>query len=155
MKNWKSWKIVLFIAICICLNVGGKLLAVRLNLPLWADSFGTVLCAYFAGPVCGALVGVTGNLAYCVINRMSAAYSLTSIAIGIIIGVAAKRKWFDRFYGFMKAASLSMLTALIVSVPIDLLLDGGHTGNEWGNGVIDYLLEKNWPAIVCTVLGQL
>jgi len=155
MKNWKSWKIVLFIAICVCLNIGGKLLAVRLNLPLWADSFGTVLCAYFAGPVCGALVGVTGNLAYCVINRMSAAYSLTSIAIGIIIGVAAKRKWFDRFYGFMKAASLSMLTALIVSVPIDLLLDGGYTGNEWGNGVIDYLLEKNWPAIVCTVLGQL
>ena len=155
MKNWKSWKIVLFIAICVCLNVGGKLLAVRLNLPLWADSFGTVLCAYFAGPVCGALVGVTGNLAYCVINRMSAAYSLTSIAIGIIIGVAAKRKWFDRFYGFMKAASLSMLTALIVSVPIDLLLNSGYTGNEWGNGVIDYLLEKNWPAIVCTVLGQL
>ncbi|MBR4528654.1 MAG: HD domain-containing protein [Lachnospiraceae bacterium] len=155
MKKWKTWQIVLFIAACVCLNVCGKLVAVRWELPLWADSFGTALCAYIAGPVCGAIVGVTGNLAYCVINRLSAVYSFTSIALGIIIGIAAHRKWFDRFYGFMKAASLAMLTALIVSVPIDLIFDGGYTGNKWGNGVVDYLLDKDWPIVLCCILGQL
>ena len=155
MKNRKTWQISLFITICVLLNLGGKFLAVWLELPLWADSFGTVLCAYIAGPVCGALVGLTGNLAYCMINRLSAAYSITSIALGVIIGVAAKRRWFDRFYGFMKAASFAMLAALVVSVPINFLCDKGYTGNKWGNALIDYLLERQWPPVICSILGQL
>ena len=155
LKKWKTGQIILFVALCICLNVGGKFLAVKLELPLWADSFGTALCAYIAGPICGAMVGFTGNLAYSMINQLSAAYSITSIALGIIVGVAARRKWFDRFYGFMMAASLSMLTALIVSVPIDIFLGKGYTGNKWGDGVVDYLLGNNWPPVVCTFVGQL
>ncbi len=155
MKDKKTWQIVLFTAICVCLNVGGRFFAVWLGLPLWMDSFGTALAAFFGGPVCGALVGVTGNLAYCVISRMSAAYSITSIALGIVIGIAARQRWFDRFFGFMRTATLCMLTALVVSVPVNFIFDNGYTGNKWGNGVIDYLLERNWPMFVCAVLGQL
>ena len=155
MNNWKTSQIVLFTATCVCLNIGGKLLAVWLGLPLWADSFGTALCAYIAGPVCGGLVGLTGNLAYCVVNNLSAAYSITSIALGIIVGIAARKNWFDHFYGFMKAASLVMLTALVVSVPLNFLLSGGYTGNKWGDGVINFLLARDWSPIGCAILGQL
>ena len=155
MKKWKTWKIVLFIAVCVLLNVGGRLLSVWLQLPLWADSFGTALCAYIAGPVCGAMVGLTGNLAYAVVSRLSAAYSLTSIALGLIVGVAARKRWFDQFYGFMKAASLAVIVALAVSVPLNLLFAGGSTGNIWGDGVIGYLQEKDWPDFVCCIMGQL
>lgn len=155
MKNWKTWKIVLFTSLCICLNLGGKLLSVWLELPLWADSFGTALSAYIAGPVCGAMVGLTGNLAYSVINNLSAAYSITSIALGIIVGIAAKRNWFDQFYGFMKAATLAMVTALVVSVPVNILMNSGYTGNKWGDGIMDYLMSKRWPLFLCSVFGQL
>ncbi|MCR5672484.1 MAG: HD domain-containing protein [Lachnospiraceae bacterium] len=155
MKDWKTWKIAAFTALCLCLNIGGKLVAVRFELPVWADSFGTALCAYVAGPICGALVGFTGNIAYCVVNNLSAAYSITNVALGIIVGIAVQRKWFDQFYGFMKAASLAVLTALIVSVPLNMILDNGYTGNKWGNGVVDYLLDKGWPLFLCCVLGQL
>lgn len=155
MKNWKTWKIVLFVAMCVCLNLVCKVIATWLELPLWADSFGTALCACVLGPVCGAIVGVTGNLSYCVINHLSAAYSLTSIALGVIIGVAAKRHWFDRFYGFMKTASLAVVTALVVSVPINQIFDNGMTGNKWGNAVIDYLENRGWPHLLSGVLGQL
>ena len=155
MKTWKTWQIVLFVALCVCLNIGGRLLAVWLELPLWGDSFGTALCAYIAGPVCGALVGLTGNLAYSAVNHLSAAYALTSIALGVIVGIAARRSWFDQFYGFMSAATLAVLAALAVSVPLNLVLAGGYTGNIWGNGVMDYLTEKGWPFFLCAVLGQL
>ncbi len=154
MKNKKTWQIVLFIAMCVCANLGGKVFAVKLGLPLWADSFGTVVCAYFAGPVCGAIVGMTCNLAYTTINHLSAAYSVTSIFIALIIGYASKKKWFDRFYGFMKAVSLAMLTAIIVSIPVNMILSNGYTGNRWGDGVIEYLLSKNWPFFLCCVMGQ-
>ncbi len=155
MKKRKTWQIVLFVAICVCLNIGGRFFSVWLELPMWMDSFGTALAAVYGGPVCGALVGVTGNLAYCAVNRLSAAYSITSIALGVIIGIAAKQNWFERFYDFMKTATLAMLTALVVSVPVNLIFDNGYTGNKWGNGIIDYLLEKEWSPFICTVLGQL
>ncbi len=155
MKTWKSWQIVLFISMCVCLNIGGKLISVGFELPVWADSFGTALCAYVAGPVCGAMVGLTGNLAYSVVNHYSAAYALTSIALGIIVGIAANKKWFDQFYGFMKAASFTVLTALIVSVPLNLIFTKGYTNNKWGDGVIDYLLDKGWSPLLCWILGQL
>ena len=155
MKKWKIWQIVLFTSLCVGLNVGGKLFAARLQLPFWADSFGTALCAYIGGPVCGAVVGLTGNLAYSVVNNLSAAYSITSIALGIIVGIAAKRKQFNQFYGFMKTASLVMLTALIVSVPLNFIFHGGYTGNRWGDGVIDFLLKRNWPFFICGFMGQL
>ena len=137
------------------MNVGGRMLATWLKVPLWADSFGTCLMAYIGGPVCGALVGLAGNLAYSGINHLSAAYALTSLALGIIVGIAAKRNWLDSFYGFMKTAYLAVFAALAVSVPLNLLLAGGYTGNVWGNGVVDYLLEKGWPPVLCSVLGQL
>ncbi len=92
MKEWKTWRIVLFISMCVCLNLVGKYIAYRLGLPLWADSFGTALSAYVAGPVCGALVGLTGNLAFSVVNPMSAFYSITSIALGLIVGIGVRKK---------------------------------------------------------------
>lgn len=155
MNKWKTWKIVLFVALCVSLNVGGKLLTVWLELPLWADSFGTALCAYVGGPVCGGIVGLTANLAYGMVNDLSAAYSITSIALGLIIGIAARRKWFDHFYGFMMAATLAMVTALVVSVPVNILLNDGLTGNKWGDGIIAYLIDKGWPAFISDIFGQL
>ena len=155
MEKWKTWKIAAFIAMCICLNVGGKLIAVWLELPIWADSVGTVLCACIAGPACGAMVGFTGNLAYCVVNHLSAAYSITNIALGIIVGIAAQKKWFDRFYGFMKAASFAVFISLAISYPINVIFDNCYTGNKWGNGVVDYLVDNDWPLLVAGVLGQL
>ncbi|MBO4904340.1 MAG: hypothetical protein J5367_03875, partial [Lachnospiraceae bacterium] len=155
MKNKKTWKIVLFITLCVCLNIGGKFLSVWLELPVWLDAFGTALCAYIAGPVCGAIVGFTGNIAYCVVNRLSAIYSLASVALGIIVGIASQKKWFDRFYGFMKTASLAVFTSLAVSYPLNLIMDKGYTGNKWGNALIDYLLEKDVPMFVSSLLGQL
>ena len=155
MKKWKNLQIVLFVAMCVGLNIGGKFLAVWLELPLWADSFGTALCAYVLGPVCGAMVGVTGNLAYALVNPLSVMYSITSIALGIIVGMAAKKNWFDYLYGYMKAASLVVLTALIVSVPVNMIFTEGFTGNKWGDGVIYYLFDRNWPPFLCFVFGQL
>ncbi len=155
MKKWKTWQIVLFVALCVCMNVGGKLVAVHFEWPVWADSFGTALCAYVAGPVCGAIVGCTGNLAYAMVNHLSLFYALTSIALGIIVGNAARKHWFDQFYGFMKAASMVVLTALVVSVPLNLIVHNGYTGNKWGDGIISYLLNRQWPPFICSVAGQM
>ncbi|MBR6028597.1 MAG: HD domain-containing protein [Clostridia bacterium] len=155
MKTWKTWQIILFTALCVLLNFGGRMLSVALGLPLWLDSFGTVLCAYLAGPVCGAIVGMTGNLMYASINRLSAVYSLTSIAMGFIVGMAARRRALETRYGMMKTTTMLIVVSVAVSVPINAIFAGGYTGNRWGNGVVDYLLMQGWPQSICIFIGQL
>lgn len=68
MKSKRWYIIALLSAGCIVVNCAGKFLALWLQLPLWLDSFGTVLAAYMMGPVCGAMVGVTGNIIYSIVN---------------------------------------------------------------------------------------
>ncbi len=155
MKKWKTYRIILFTILCLMLNIGGRMLARWLEWPLWLDSMGTVLCAYVGGPVCGALVGMTGNLAYGLENNLSAAYALTSLTLGIVVGLGAKRRQFDTFYGAMQAASITIVVALAVSIGLNLLLTEGYTGNRWGDAVINYLLGKGWPRIICDFFGQL
>ena len=155
MKNWKTWKVVVFTALCLALNIGGQLLSAWQAWPFWLDSLGTALASYIGGPVVGGMVGLTGNLSYAAVNHLSAAYSVTSVALGVIVGIAARKRWFDRFYGFMMAATLSIMVALVVSTPLNHMFLGGYTGNIWGNAVIDYLLDKSWPMPVCAIFGQL
>ena len=155
MNKWKTWRVVAFTALCLIMNIGGRLLATALMLPLWLDSLGTALSAYIGGPLVGAMVGMTGNIAYGAVNHLSSAYAFTSVALGVIVGTASRRAWFDRLYGFMKAVTLSMLVALVVSVPLNYALADGYTGNILGNAVIDYLLDKSWPKVICAIFGQL
>ncbi len=66
VKRW--YTIMLFVAACLAVNCAGKFMALGLQLPLWLDSFGTVLAAYVLGPVCGAMVGMTGNIIYSIVS---------------------------------------------------------------------------------------
>lgn len=158
MKRWKTLHIGLFVILCILLNYAGRLLAAHFNLPLWLDSFGTVLCACIGGPVCGAIVGVSGNLIYGMMNGMinglSSIYALTSAALGVIVGIAAKRDKLKTMFGTLTVATMAAAVAIVVSVPLNILFYDGSTGNLWGDGVIGYLREKHLPELVCVVFGQ-
>ena len=154
MKQWKAHWFILFIAFCILLNFGGRLLSGQLNLPLWLDSFGTVVSVYLAGPFCGAVVGLAGNLIYGMINRVSWAYALISIPLGVIVGFAAKRKFLDSLFGTMSISATASVIAVALCVPLNFLLYGGATGNIWGDGVIGLLSEWGAPQLLCVVMGE-
>ncbi len=154
MKNRKIYQIVGFTVLCILVNAGGRALALTLGWPLWLDSLGTMLNAYIAGPVCGAMVGMTSNLLYGTFNSQALGYGLTSMAVGLIVGLAARKRWLDSLYGAMKAASLTMLVAATVSVPLNWIFNEGMTGNRWGDAVIRYLESRGWPLVISTVIGQ-
>ncbi len=154
MKKWKTYHLIVFIVLCIALNYGGKLLAVSLQLPLWLDSFGTVLCAYVAGPVCGAIVGLTGNLMYGLEKHLSVIYALTSVILGVIVGLVAKKKMLNTLMGAMTVSVMAALAAIAVSTPLNILFYGGSTGNVWGDGVIGFYTELGWPVLLADLLGQ-
>ena len=116
MKNpeiYKPYQIVGLVFLSMGLNVGGRVFADSFNLPLWLDSFGTFLTAYCLGPVCGAIVGVSGNILHGLINPISFIYSITSIFIAAIVGILSQRGWFETL---LKTMSLSVLVTVVSTV---------------------------------------
>ena len=154
MKKWKLPWFGLFIALCILLNYGGRMLAARLGVFLWLDSLGTVLCAYAAGPVCGSIVGITANLIYGMGNGISYIYGLTSLALGVIVGVAARRGKLESLFDTLTVSTLAAIAATVISVPLNIFFHEGWTGNPWGDGVISKLSELGWPRVISQFAGE-
>ena len=147
MKLKKAWQVAVFIVLCILLNYTGRAIGQSMNLPLWLDSYGTALTAYTLGPACGAAVGMTGNLIYGILSSdwHIFLYGLTSILIGIITGITARRGWFEHSFGAMSASVAVTLASIVTAVPFNQIFSGGSTGNLWGDSVMRYLEERHVP----------
>ena len=154
MKRWKTIQIFLFTVICILLNVGGSRIAAVGNLPVWMDTFGTVLAAYTGGPFCGAVVGAAGNLIFGIWSFESIFYALTSIMIGVLVGVCSKKGYLEYPFGALSTSVAVTFGSLIVSAPLNLILYGGGTGNLWGDGVTGFLTERGVPYPLPGIIGQ-
>lgn len=154
MIRKKSIQIYLFSIICILINLSGKLIAESLALPFWLDSLGTAVMAYAFGPVCGAIVGVSVNVLYAVLFQGPICYALTSLVIGITVGVCAKKGFFKDAFGTLSVAFLVTILSVIVSAPLNLFLAGGEIGNIWGDSVAAFLTEAGWNRTISGIIGQ-
>lgn len=122
---------------CIGINYLGKLFASVLKLPLWLDSIGTCIGAVLGGPVIGAVCGAANNLIYGFTtgDAITLVYALTSLCIGLAVGVMARLGHMKHFFGAILTACAGGLTAVVISTPLNLLFWGGTTGNVWGDAV--------------------
>ncbi len=154
MRNWKSPVVALFVTACVVINCAGKLISEHLGLPLWLDAFGTALTAYMMGPACGAIVGFTSNTIYALYHTSALVYGITSIAIGISVGIVARKGWFENLFRVTSASVLVTFVSVVISVPLNLIFYKGMTGNAFGDGVIGYLSEKGVARIICYIVGE-
>ena len=78
------------------INYVAKALAEGLKLPVWLGSLGTFLTSMLAGPVAGAISGFINNVIYgLTLSPISTVYAITSIGIGIAVGVLHANGWFS------------------------------------------------------------
>lgn len=79
------------------INYVAKALAEGLKLPVWLGSLGTFLSSMLAGPVAGAISGFINNVIYgLTLSPISTVYAITSIGIGIAVGVLHANGWFSQ-----------------------------------------------------------
>ena len=154
MLSKKDLRTVIFVIFCILLDLAGKTVAAHFQLPLWLDSFGTVIAAYKYGGVSGAIVGVTMNILYSANEPISYIYSITSIAIGLLVGFFAKKRYFESVFSTMSVASVVTIVAVFISVLVSWTLSDGMTQNIWGDGVIRYFEEQGIPIFISSIAGQ-
>jgi len=122
-------KTMLLVFGCVFVNFIGKRVADALGLPLWLDSLGTVFAAYVLGPVSGAIVGCTGNIIYSFWESSSLIYGITSIFIGLSIGIAARKDRLSTLFGATSMAGVVAIGSALISTVLNALFYGGSTGN--------------------------
>ena len=119
MITREDLKVSSTVLLCIMVNFFGKGFAATLGLPIWFDSVGTAVAACLLGPFCGATVGVASNIVYGFSDPMAYIYALTSAAIGISIGICAKRGMFQTFFGALSAGFIVTLISITISTPLN------------------------------------
>lgn len=150
----KKYKVSLISIFCIFLNCAGGFIARYYSLPLWLNSIGTVFSSYMLGAVCGSIIGTTSNIISSLSDPVSYFYSLTSIVIAVIVGISAKNKMFETFFGTITVSVLITISAILISVPICVIFADGKIGNIWGDGVVAFFREQHFPKTLCIVIGE-
>ena len=145
---------IVFVFCCIVINFVGNFINGNLSLPVWLDTFGTVIAAYVLGPVCGAIVGASSNIVLSFWDGTSLAYGIKSILISLSVGYAARKKYFETIFHVMTVAGLVTIVSVIISSSLNLLIYDGSTGNIWGDGVRDYFITRGIPSMIAAFIGQ-
>lgn len=162
MNNKSMWSFKLttaslvLIPAAVGINYIGKLFAGVLKLPLWLDAIGTVLASMMAGPIVGAICGAINNIIYgLTMDPVSFIYALTSIAIGLTVGIMAYKGWINNIGKAAVIGLVAALVAAVVSTPINIGFWGGQTGNVWGDALYAYLMAHNLPVWLASFLDEI
>lgn len=154
MKDKKGLWAVIITAFAIIANLLGRVIASNLDLPVWLDSFGTLLIAYAFGPVCGGIVGLVNNIIYGIFVDQQFIYCIVGMLIGVIAGVLANKKTFESRFKVMTLGVVLSLICTAMSVPLNILFFNCEIGNVWGDQIILMCVNNGIPKILACILAQ-
>ena len=126
------------------INYVAKAFAEGLKLPVWLGSLGTYLASMLAGPIPGAISGFINNVIYgLTLSPVSTVYALTSIGIGIAVGVLHAKG------GFSSAGKI-----FVSATPLNVIFWGGQTGIAWGDSLFAVLVANHVPVFVASFVDE-
>lgn len=130
MRNRKTF-IMIMCAIAIALNMVLGTFVQKLQIPLiFLDTIGTIFAAVLFGPWYGASVGTVTNILTPILtgNPKDIPFFLVNAAVGIIVGIMAKKFKFNIVTAVITGVILSVVCPLI-GTPIAVWVYGGITGS--------------------------
>jgi uncharacterized membrane protein len=127
IKKEFSTRTLVLIPIAIVINIVIGELTVRLKLPIYLDSIGTVLVGAIAGPWAGALTGALANLIWGLFNPYAAAFFYVAAVIGVMAGLAGKSgafqnvspRWLSTIIGAVFFFSLTVFILAFINSTTD------------------------------------
>lgn len=147
---------LVLIPACIGINYIGKMFAALLKLPLWLDAIGTCIGGCLGGPIIGGLVGGITNIIYGATmgDAVTLVYALTSLAMGVAIGIMARLGFMKRLGGALISACVTGMAAVLVSTPLNIIFWEGTTGNVWGDAVFAWSQSAHMPVLLGSFLDE-
>lgn len=145
IKRSSIWKIRLstatmtLIPAAVGINYVAKAFAEGLKLPVWLGTLGTFLASMLAGPVAGAISGFINNVIYgLTLSPVSTVYAITSIGIGIAVGVLHAKGWFSSAKKVFVSAIIIAIVSAVISTPLNVIFGVAKLGFL---GVIQFSLR--------------
>lgn len=128
-KEFTTLSITLM-AIGIGINLAVGTIVLRLGLPLYLDSIGTVLVGALVGPWAGAATGFLSNLVWTLTGLFPQAFAWAGVAaiIGALAGVFARSGWFNTVGKAALAGIITGILSAVLSAPIATYVFGGVVG---------------------------
>lgn len=128
-QNNKTYALI-FSSLAIALNIVLGTVSSMLNIPLlFLDTIGTIFTAAIFGPLYGALTGGLTNIVQGIItNPKNIPFALVNIAIGLIVGLIAK-KWKFNYKTAIITGLILAVVAPLIGTPIAVYVYGGITGD--------------------------
>ena len=110
-KDWRKKPIAIF---CLCiigiiLDMAGKQIAVKMNVPLYLDSVGYIGTAMVGAYLPGIVVGYFSNLFTGLQDITNAYYGIISVLIAVCIGYMAEKGYFKKVWGFFAGILVAAL----------------------------------------------
>lgn len=127
MKNRKVY-VTAFCGVAVAMNIVLGIITSALGIPLYLDTLGTVLSAAILGPLPGIIVGALSNIITGLIYSVSdIPFCLVNMAVGLVVGLVAKKFKFDWIQALIVGLALSVLCPAI-GTPIGIFVYGGLNG---------------------------
>ena len=137
------------------INYVAKAFAEGLKLPVWLGSLGTYLASMLAGPIPGAISGFINNVIYgLTLSPVSTVYALTSIGIGIAVGVLHAKGGFSSPRKIFVSALIIALVSSVISTPLNVIFWGGQTGIAWGDSLFAVLVANHVPVFIASFVDE-
>lgn len=137
------------------INYVAKAFAEGLKLPVWLGSLGTYLASMLAGPIPGAISGFINNVIYgLTLSPVSTVYALTSIGIGIAVGVLYAKGGFSSAGKIFVSALIIALVSSVISTPLNVIFWGGQTGIAWGDSLFAVLVANHVPVFIASFVDE-
>lgn len=137
------------------INYVAKAFAEGLKLPVWLGSLGTYLASMLAGPIPGAISGFINNVIYgLTLSPVSTVYALTSIGIGIAVGVLHAKGGFSSARKIFVSALIIALVSSVISTPLNVIFWDGQTGIAWGDSLFAVLVANHVPVFIASFVDE-
>lgn len=157
IRNEKRLKLrygICILFFCLVLNYVGKYIAGNYQLPVWLDMVGTSVAVYLLGLPYGILVAFLNSLVFTVFYKLDFFYVFTAIVCAVVLDYCTRKGYLEKFSTLLYASFLTGFSAVMVSTPINLLCNGGRTGNVWGDALFDMLRWYRVPRIPAALAGE-
>lgn len=153
-KQKQIGRFVLIVCVGALVNYIGRYAADALQLPLWLDTVGTCLAAYYTNVYGAIAVAVLVNAFAGLSNPYVFAYAAVGILIAVCIRFFIKKGYLEELTPAMMCSFGIGVLAVAASTPLDILLRQGYTGNAWGDALYEMMRFQGFPTFVCTLADE-
>ena len=156
-KKWMfpiSIKSLILFLFGFILNITGRTISNSVETPFWLDTIGTYFAGALLGPYGGAIEGFFSSIFLGNFDFSSVLYSVVNGIVGMVAGFTFPRGERLSFFRVFASGVSCGVASIFCSVPLNVLVYDGYTGNVWGDALIDMTLSRVGMPALSYILGE-